>query len=59
MRQKQPSACDTKFPKWLTQDADDWEEDFGPNHWRVVPYRALPANVAFCNGGFRVLNNTQ
>jgi hypothetical protein len=43
----------------LTQDADDWEDDFGPNHWRVILYRALAANDEFCDGGFNVLDAIQ
>jgi len=39
----------------LLQNAEDWEEDFGPNHWRVVLYRGLAADIAFCDGGFEVL----
>lgn len=43
----------------LRQDADDFESDFGPNHWRAVLYRALANDVAFCDGGFRVLDRIQ
>ncbi len=54
------SNCDAvRVAAELNRDADDWEDDFGPNHWRVVLYRALAADVSFCDGGFLVLNRIQ
>lgn len=43
----------------LANDASDWEDEFGLNHWRAVLYRALAAHADFCNGGFAVLNAIQ
>ncbi|MFF8801446.1 MULTISPECIES: HNH endonuclease [unclassified Methylobacterium] len=43
----------------LLQDAEDFEGDFGPNHWRAILYRTLAAEEAFCDGGFSVLNRIQ
>jgi 5-methylcytosine-specific restriction endonuclease McrA len=43
----------------LTQSAIDLEATSGPNHWRVVLYRALAAHNAFCDGGFAVLDRIQ
>lgn len=43
----------------LRQNAEDFECDFGPNHWRAILYRTLAAKEAFCDGGFSVLNQIQ
>jgi hypothetical protein len=43
----------------LAQEAQDCEDDFGPNNWRAILYRALATNDAFCDGGFQVLNRIQ
>jgi hypothetical protein len=43
----------------LIQEAQDYEDDFGPNNWRAILYRALAAHDAFCDGGFQVLNRIQ
>lgn len=43
----------------LNQEAEDFEEDFGPNHWRAILYRTLAADDEFCDGGFRVLDRIQ
>lgn len=39
----------------LTETADDKAEVFGGNFWLVVLYRALAANIDFCDGGFEVV----
>lgn len=54
-----PQSDASRVAAELTQHADDWEHDFGPNHWRVILYRALAANDAFCDGGFTVLDSIQ
>jgi hypothetical protein len=39
----------------LTDTADDKAEIFGENFWLVVLYRALAADLDFCNGGFEAV----
>jgi hypothetical protein len=43
----------------LNQDAEDFSEKQGANHWRAVLYRALAADSDFCDGGFEVLRQIQ
>ncbi len=42
----------------LLTDACDLEISRGRNHWRVVLYKALAADQAFCNEGFNVIEQT-
>lgn len=39
----------------LNVKAEDFKEQYGDNYWLAVLYRALAANVEFCDGGFEVL----
>jgi hypothetical protein len=43
----------------LMTGANDYEEDYGINHWRAILYRTLAANKDFCDGGFAVLDRVQ
>jgi hypothetical protein len=54
-----PQSDAARVAAELTQEAEDWENDFGPNHWRAILCRTLAADAAFCDGGFTVLNDIQ
>lgn len=43
----------------LLQEAQDYEQEFGINHWRAVLCRTLSLSQAFCDGGFEVLRRIQ
>ena len=43
----------------LVQDAEDYEAEYGANHWRAILYRGLAAHDEFCDGGFEVLKRIQ
>ncbi|HBP6267119.1 HNH endonuclease [Pseudomonas aeruginosa] len=39
----------------LNEEAQDFEEVFGPNYWLAKLYRALASNIDFCDGGFEAV----
>jgi len=43
----------------LLQEAEDFEAEYGANHWRAILYRGLAAHDDFCDGGFEVLKQIQ
>jgi hypothetical protein len=54
-----PTEDAERVAEELNQDAEDLAEEYGPNHWRAVLYRALAADSGFCDGGFEVLRQIQ
>jgi len=54
-----PSANAKRVAAELANQANDYERDLGPNHWRVILHRGLAAHGEFCDGGFQVLNEIQ
>lgn len=54
-----PEKDGQRVARELMTDANDYEQEHGPNHWRAVLYRTLAGNASFCDGGFTVLNCIQ
>lgn len=54
-----PAEDPGRVSAFLAQEAENYEDEYGVNHWRAILYRALANDNKFCDGGFEALKQIQ